>query len=1082
MQPSHPSTFSSAAQAALHRPCRRLIALLTGSSLLLALASFGLLAASASAASFSPEQLAALEFRNIGPSRGGRSAAVSGVVGQPLVYYMGSTGGGVWKTSNAGQSWESIADDTFQTGSVGAIAVAASDPNVVVVGMGESPFRGVASSHGDGVYISTDAGHSWRHAGLTEARQISEIVIHPDHPKLIWAAVQGSPWGATETRGVYHSSDGGKSWQQQLFVSASSGAVDLRMQPGNPRILYAAMWDHQREPWEIRSGGEGSGIWKSTDGGQQWQRLQDGLPELMGKIGIAPSGAKPGLVWAIVEAKEKGGLYRSDDYGESWQHVNGERKLHARSWYYMHVFADPGNADVVHVLNAPYMKSIDGGKSFRQISTPHGDHHDHWINPDNADNMINANDGGATITFDGGQSWSSIHNQPTAQFYRVNADNDFAYRVYGGQQDNSTVAIASRAPQGDIDAADFQAVGGCESAHVAFDKNDPRLIYAGCYLGQISEYDSQTHAERDIRVYPELLFGVPPRERKYRFNWNAPIVVSSHDPKVIYHAGNRVFRSTDRGNSWTAISPDLTRNDVATQGPGGGPITNEVSENYNTIFYLAESPLDAAVLWAGSDDGLLHVSRDGGDSWDEVTPRGANRADMPAMINAIDASAHAAGTAFVAVTRYKHNDHSALIYATDDYGNSWRQLADDAFADVRTGEDFVRVVRQDTVQPELLFAGTETGLFVSFNAGADWQRMQNNLPRVPVTDLLVHGQDLVLSTQGRAFWILDNITPLRQLAGLNSDAVTLLQPATAYLLQGQTGGSGVGANPPAGASIDYWLPGSDDDDDDDDHGSTAELTLEILDDSDRVLRTLRAKQQHSQDSDRVLTSKPGLNRIQWDLRQAPVATIDQGFAVAAGSGKTLNGMHVAPGNYTLRLQHGGQTHTQLLSVAMDPRLDIAAADLAAFQQTKSEIADALGSLHDSLRQMRSLATQAKQRNELLHAEQDAELIAAGEAVIEASQSWQGSVHTSEWEFFQDVLNWPAKLDFNLQSLLYFSLDNTLPPLTQGLRQRSQDLLQAWQHAAAARDAVLAGEVAAYNTLFTASGQPGLVLVAADKEE
>ncbi len=1042
-------------------------------SFLLALAAVLLCSPPAAAAGIPAEQLTALEFRNIGPSRGGRSAAVTGVVGQPMVYYMGSTGGGVWKTSNAGQSWDSIADDSFQTGSVGAIAVAATDPNVVVVGMGESPFRGVASSHGDGVYISIDAGHSWRHAGLSEARQISEIVIHPDNPDLIWAAVQGSPWAPSKTRGVYHSADGGQSWQQQLFVNDNTGAVDLRMQPGNPRILYAAMWDHQREPWEIRSGGAGSGIWKSTDGGSNWQRLEDGLPELMGKIGVAPSGVQPGLVWAIVEAKDKGGLYRSDDYGESWQHVNGNRKLHARSWYYMHVFADTENANVVHVLNAPYMKSSDGGKSFQSIDTPHGDHHDHWINPDNANNMINANDGGATITFDGGASWSSIYNQPTAQFYRVNADNGFAYRVYGGQQDNSTVAIASRAPQGDIDAADYQAVGGCESAHIAFDKDDPRLFYAGCYLGQISEYDAQTHAERDIRVYPELLFGVPPRERKYRFNWNAPIVVSSHDPEVIYHAGNRVFRSTDRGRNWTAISPDLTRNDPATQGPGGRPITNEVSENYNTIFYLAESPLDADVLWAGSDDGLLHVSRDGGDNWSEITPRGANREDMPAMINAIDASAHDAGTAFVAITRYKHNDHTPLIYATDDYGKSWRQLADAAFADVRTGSDFVRVVRQDTVNPELLFAGTETGLFISFNAGADWQRMQNNLPRVPVTDLLVHGQDLVLSTQGRAFWILDNITPLRQLANMDSTTAQLLQPATGFLVQGQSGGDGVGANPPAGASIDYWLPQTDADE------TAPELTLEIRDGNDKPLRTLHVKNEDSKDNNHILTQKPGLNRIQWDLRVAPVATIDQGFAVAAGSDKTLDGMRVAPGDYTVKMHHGEQTRAQNLPVAMDPRLDITAADMTEFQQTKTEVADALGALHDALRQMRSLAQQAEDRNALLDSESDAELIAAGDAVIAASNNWQDSVHTSEWEFFQDVLNWPAKLDFNLQSLLYFSLDNTLPPLTQGLRERSRDLLQQWQNAAAARDAVLAGEVAAYNELFAASGQPGLVLAESD---
>ncbi len=1018
----------------------------------------GLLTSVTYADSSDESALAGLKYRNIGPTRGGRSVAVAGVLQDPLVYYMGSTGGGVWKTTNAGNTWTNISDKFFNTGSVGAIAVAPSDPNMVVVGMGESPFRGVASSHGDGVYISTDAGRNWTHAGLENTRQISEVVIHPNNPDIIWVAAQGSPWAPTDDRGVYQSTDGGKTWDQVLFVDENTGAVDLTIHPTNPRILFAAMWDHDREPWEIRSGGPGSGIHKSTDGGQTWEKMTKGLPELMGKIGIAPSGANPDLVWAVVEAKEKGGLYRSSDSGKSWSHVNGDRRLHARSWYYMHVFADPQNENTVYVLNAPFVKSIDGGKSFSGIRTPHGDHHELWINPDNSANMINGNDGGATITFDGGKTWSREDNQPTAQFYRVNADNLFNYRVYGGQQDNSTVAILSRADDGFIGREDFKSVGGCESGHIGFDPDNPQLVYAGCYLGLISEFDNQNNAQRDIRVYPELLPGVPPKERKYRFNWNAPIVVSSHNPEVIYHAGNMVFKSTDRGNSWTAISPDLTRDDEATQGAGGQPITNEVSENYNTIMYLEESPHDANVLWVGTDDGLVQLTRDGGQTWDEVTPRGID----DGMVNAIDVSPHDPATAYVAYTRYKYNDHQPHIYKTTNYGQRWSQIADGIPEDT-----FVRVVREDTERQGLLFAGTETGVFVSFNDGDDWQPLKSNLPAVPVTDIKVHGRDLVLSTQGRAFWILDDISPLRQInQDLTNSDTHLFAPEQAYIVRSGGGGDNVGANPPNGAVIYYRLEEKPEED--------STLKLELINAGGDIVRTLASDQKGGD----KLSADAGLNRAVWDLTSDHLNTVQDEFVLAAGGGKNIGGPRVAAGNYTVRLSLGEDEDTSMeqpLTVLLDPRLQLAQADIDEYEALKTELANALDELHGSIKAFRNVSQQTKARKKLLDEDENEALIEAADAVVEATENWEKTVFTSEWESFQDALNWPSKLDFSLQWLFAVTVENTLPPVTQGIRDRANDLMAEWREAMEARDAVVSNEIAAFNTAFAEGEQAGVVV-------
>ncbi len=1002
-----------------------------------------------------PNYLDGMEYRSIGPWRGGRVTAVAGTTSDARVYYMGGTGGGVWKTTNAGGDWTNVSDKFFKTGSVGAIAVAPSDPNVVVVGMGESPFRGVASSHGDGVYISKDAGKTWKNMGLPNSRQISTVHIHPTNADVIWVAVQGSPWAPTEDRGVYKSTDGGETWNKTLFVDETSGAVDLTVDASNPRILYAAMWDTDREPWFIRSGGPGSGIWKSVDGGETWTKTGKGLPEQVGKIGVVASPAKSDLVWAIVEAKEKGGLYKSTDGGENWTHVNGDRRLHARSWYYMHVFADPKDENTVYVLNAPFMKSIDGGKSFNQISVPHGDTHDLWINPDNTDIMINANDGGGTVSLDGAKSWSTIYNQPTTQIYRLNADNNFAYRLYGGQQDNSTVALLSRAPDGSIGLEDFHAVGGCESGFVGLDRDNPRYAYSGCYLGQIDEYDFETETQRNVSAYPEMSFGNPPKNRKYRFNWNAPILVSQHDPSAIYHAGNKLLKSTDRGVSWTEVSPDLTRNDEAMQGPMGGPITNEVSENYNTITYVAESMHEAGTFYAGSDDGLVHVTRDDGANWQNITPRGIGMA----LVNAIDVSPHDPATAYVAVTRYKENDHTPLIYKTTNYGRRWTQIA----GGIPEG-DFVRVVREDTVRKGMLYAGTETGMYVSFDDGDNWQPMQMNLPHLPVTDIKVHGTDLLLSTQGRGFWILDDISPLRQMQDDVDEGATLFAPSTAYHVTtaGSRNGGPSSPNPPSGASLYYSLSDVPEDG----------ISVEILNSDGDVIRTLKSDEKKGEDgggsgSAYSLPMKTGLNRAQWDLQTEALKPIKGLWSVAGGSDRKVDGFVLAPGTYTARLTVGDTTSEQSFDVQWDPRLDIAATAIAEQTTMVSQAFDMLGELQQSVIAMRQAKLQAKTVSE---ANKDHEALkAAGDAAVKAIEDWEKGLINTEREFFQDVLNWPDKLHSDLQ-FLYGNLNGGIPPVNAGTKERFNDVAAVFRDAMAARDAVVSDQIAAFNQAFADSGR------------
>ena len=836
-------------------------------------------AATATAPAYDSSAFRALSWRLIGPFRGGRANAITGVTNQPFVYYAGYTGGGVWKTENAGASWRNLSDTFFRTGSIGAIAVAESDPNVIYVGTGEHAIRGQSSSYGDGVYKSTDAGRTWTRAGLETTRQIAAVRVHPQNPDLVYVAAQGDRWKGTPDRGVYRSTDGGKTWSPVLKgLNATSGANDLSMDPANPRILYASFWDHQRVPWQVRSGGPGSGIWKSTDGGDTWTRLTEGLPKLMGKIGVAVSPANPDRVFAIIEAEPRGGLYRSDDAGKTWRLMSEHRDIQSRSWYYMKIAADPQNADVVYVMNAPILKSIDGGRTFTNFPATHSDNHGFWINPKDPRILANANDGGASISVDGGRSWSSQDNQPTAQFYHVLVDDVYPYRLYSGQQDNSSVIIKSRSDGPNIGERDWQDGPGCESANIGVDRKNPRYSYGGCYQGIFDELDMETGLSRQIMAYPALSLTEPTNEIKYRFNWTAPAVVSQHDGRVIYHGANVLFRTTDRGKTWGPISPDLTRNDKATQGWGGTPITNEGAggEVYGTIISIAESPHDAATIYVGTDDGLVQLTRDGGRSWTNVTPAGV----AVGLANEVEVSPHDAGTVYLAFRMDRRGDYTPYAFKSTDYGKTWTRIVNG----FRPGEP-VRVVREDPERRGLLYAGTETGAYVSFDAGASWQTLSRNLPVVPVTDLEVRHGDLYASTEGRAFWALDDLSSLRQLsATVTRSPVHLFTPRAALLAGGPAPATTrAGRNPPLGANVYYWFDKAPD--------STASVKLEFLDAGGKVLQSYSSTSGAAPGTPPTpgappprprVDAKAGLNAFQWDLRAEPPTPLPGGIAMFGG--------------------------------------------------------------------------------------------------------------------------------------------------------------------------------------------------------
>ena len=952
------------------------------------------------------ERFDGMRFRNIGPFRGGRVTAVTGVVGDRLTYYFGGTGGGVWKTTDGGSRWEPMSDKDFRTGSVGAVAVAESDPNVVYAGMGEAPIRGNVS-RGDGVYRSTDAGANWKNVGLSGTRQISRVRVHPKNPDLVYVAAQGHVWAPNDERGIFRSADGGATWKKVLFVDAKTGACDLAMDPINPRILYAAFWQVYRKPWTLESGGTGSGIYKSTDGGDTWKKLAGGLPEgVVGKIGVAASPAREGRVWAIVEA-EKGGVYRTDDGGEKWTRVNDENRLRQRAWYYSEIYGDPKSADTVYVLNTGFYRSQDGGKTYTGIPVPHGDNHDLWIDPQDPLRMIEGNDGGANVSVNGGRSWSSIENQPTAQFYRVATDDRTPYRIYGAQQDNTPVVIPSAAPGRGIARTDWYIVGGCESGWIAPNLADPDVVYGGCYGGSITRTDRKTGQEKEIVAWPQLAIGQAAKDLKYRFQWNAPIIVSRFDPKTVYHAAQVLLRSRDEGRTWEEASPDLTRNDRSKQGYSGGPITYDDTgiEVYDTIFCVAESPKDANTLWAGTDDGLVHVTHDGGKTWTNVTPKG-----IPEwiQINSIELSPHDASTAYVAATMYKFDDDRPYLYKTTDGGRSWTKIVDG----IPEGA-FTRVVREDTVRPGLLYAGTETGLYVSFDGGGRWAPFQRNLPVVPITDLAVKNGDLVVATQGRSFWILDDLSPLQQWKEeIAASPVHLFhaRPALRLALGGFGGGEGArfegGENPKSGAVVDFWLK--------DKPAEKEVVTIEFFA-GDRPLRKFSSEKKEEgagEDEDKPIEPKAGLNRFVWDLRMFPPTLVPK--AIIWGE---KEGPRISPGTYRVRLTAGGKSLEDRFDVVPNPSVAVSAEDLRKQYDFLAQVRDALSQTHESVIQIRAVKDQIKDvlsRAKEIGKEKPLETLA--KALQEKLSAIEDKLVNPKIKANQDPLNFPPRLDHQFVGL------------------------------------------------------------------
>lgn len=964
--------------------------------------------------------LKGLEYRNIGPFRGGRSVAVAGHKDQPDTYYTGFTGGGVYKTQDGGNTWINVSDGYFNTGSVGAIVVAPSDPNVIYAGMGETCIRGNMSA-GDGVYKSIDGGDTWQHVGLGDTHFIGEMVVHPDNPDIIWVAALGHAFGSegNTERGVYKSTDGGETWQKVLYHNEHAGAVDIEIDPNNPRVLYASLWEAYRNPWKMVSGGPGSGLYKSTDGGDTWKNISQrpGLPKgVLGKIGVAVSPVNSDRVWAIIE-NENGGVFRSDDKGKTWDRVNSERNLRQRAWYYTHIVAGPEDEDVVYVLNVSFHKSTDGGESFESIGTPHGDHHDLWIDPTNGKRMAVADDGGGQVTYNGGNDWSSYYKYATAQFYHVILDNKFPYWVYGAQQDNSTVAIKNRTAGYGIDDDDWHAVAGGESGYIAPDPDDPDVTYGGSYGGYLNKYNYETKQSDRIDVWPNNPMGAGAADLKYRFQWTFPIYISPHNSDALYATSQYVHRSMDEGMSWNRISPDLTRNDKSKQQESGGPITKDDTsvEYYNTVFSFAESPVEAGVLWAGADDGLVHISRDNGESWQEVTPSG-----MPeAMISILDPSPHDAGTAYIAANRYKFGDFSPMLYKTENFGRSWTRIN----KGIPEG-DFTRVIREDPNREGLLYAGTETGVYISFDDGENWQPLQLNLPAVPITDLAVHkrDKDLVVATQGRSFWILDNLNVLHEMRDEVKNAdYYLYQPETTYLFGGggfsRPGGT-TGQNPEPGVVVHYNLQNATD----------SEIQLQFVEPDGTVIRTYSNKEdlegntvekseefyeeENGDTPSDVLTSHQGLNTFSWDMSYEGATDLDGRQILWAGS---TDGPTAIPGKYTVRLLVDGEkVASKPFEITKDPRIDTTQEDFEAQFALHQQIIAKLDTTHKSINKIRDVRAELQEMmNENELNEQGME---TAQAILSELSDIESTLMQTKAESYQDVLNYPIKLNNKLASL------------------------------------------------------------------
>ena len=1012
------------------------------------------------------------QYRLIGPFRGGRVAAVAGVPSQPNTFYFGATGGGVWKSTDGGANWENISDGYFKYGSVGAIAVADSDPNIIYVGMGEETVRGNVS-RGDGVYKSTDGGKTWKYVGLGDTQQISRVRIDPKDPNNVFVAALGHLWGPNDERGIFRSHDGGKTWQKILYKDRDTGASDLIFEPGNPNVLYAATWQVRRQPWRFDSGGQGSGLYKSTDGGDTWTDISRnrGLPSgVFGNVTVTVSPVNPNRVWAMVEAKE-GGLFRSDDAGETWQKLTDNPNLLQRPWYYLRIYADPQNADSIYVLNVGFWKSIDGGRTFNSVGTPHSDNHDLWIAPGDANRMIEGNDGGANVSYNGGKSWTE-QDQPTAQFYRVVTDNDFPYNIYGAQQDNSTVRIASRSNDFAITDKDWYDVGGGESGWIAPLPEDSQIVFAGSYGGLLTRYDHRTGQMAEVNPYPDNPMGAGAEALKYRFQWNYPVLFSpfkTNGKSVLYAAANVLFRSYDQGQSWEVMSPDLTRNDKSKQTSSGGPLAqdNTSIEYYDTIFTVAESPVTQGVIWTGSDDGLVQVTRDNGKTWTNVTPPG-----MPdfIMVNSIEASPSDPATAYFAATNYKQDDQKPYLYKTNDYGKTWKKIVNGI-----PDTDFTRVIREDPNRKNFLYAGTETGVYYSSDSGDAWHSLRLNLPVVPIHDLAIQrrDQDLVVATHGRSFYVLDNLPLLYQLSDAEKSDAFLFKPEDAYR---QAGGGGfnfggsatVGANPPNGAVIHYYLK-----------SKPKDVSIEFLDTSGKVVRKFTSRGGATGASpaggggrfgEPTVSTDVGLNRFVWNYR-LPNATNLPGLILWGGS---IAGPRVVPGNYQVRLSVDGKAiGTESFAIKADPRLTASPDDFQKQFDLMSKINGKLSATHDAILEIRDVRKQLEDLSARLKDPSQKDLVDQAKAINAKLTAVEEELIQTKIKAGQDALNYPIRLN-NKLAALSSTVDSYDGAPTAQSYAVFDDLSTKVDAQLAALARIKTDDIAAFNKTFTAKNLPVIV--------
>ena len=985
-----------------------------------------------------------MKYRLIGPFRGGRSLTVAGIPGDPTTYFFGATAGGVWKSTDGANTWTPLFDKE-KVSAIGSVAVATSDPNILYVGTGEA-IRGNIS-HGNGIYKSVDGGKTWQNVGLRDSRAIGKVIINPKNSDVVFVAAFGHPYGPNAERGVFRTIDGGKTWEKVLYKDDMSGAIDVAFDPRNPNILFASMWQAQRMPWGFSDGGPGSGLYRSVDGGTTWKELQEhGLPKKpYGRIGVAVA-ANSDRVYAMIEEHDGGGLYRSDDAGETWQLVNNNRYLSQRAWYYMHVIADPQDANTVYVLNVDAHRSTDGGHTFNNLRVPHGDNHGLWVDPKNTRRLIVANDGGVTLSMDGGKSWTRLDNQPTAQFYHVITDNRTPYYVYGSQQDNSSVAIASSSDEGVINRADWYAPGGGEAGYIAPYLPDPNIVFATDYHAQATRFDKRTGEVKDIAIFPELTDGAGAAALEHRFQWTAPLVASPHDPNTLYYGGERVFKTTNGGLHWEAISPDLTRNDKTKQIPSGGLISidDAGTEYYDTVFTIAESPIAKGLIWAGTDDGLVQLTRDGGNNWTNVTPK-----NWPewSRVSLIEASPHDAGTAYVAIDRHQNDELLPFIYKTNDYGKTWTKITNG----IPEGT-FVHAVREDPAKRGLLFAGTETGVYASFNDGKDWHSIQSNLPTTPVYDLVVKNNDLVLATHGRSFWILDDISPLRQFADeITNSNFHLYKPTVVYRshngLQTPEPATFAGQNPPFGAILYYYLK----------EAPKGELTIEILDSTGSVIRKYSSETTQPLDEpmdpedkkpEREISPEVGLNRFVWDLRYESAASIPGYFLFLYKDG--ARGPLALPGQYGVRLMVNGKSQTVPLDVRLDPRLDVPQQDLEKQFRLLIDIRDELALLNNTVNQMQDMQEQLSGLTKRLLNRPSEKILATAKQLDEKLTAIRDQLINLKIRANEDTFAFPPRLDAKLAFLALAVGGDTNSAPTEAesgefakLKKEADSLLAQW---------------------------------------